>query len=147
MSLCILPMQIFPDILHIDVLDGLDHLEEALIPLHKLIQKQQNEFLNEVAEDESKLSISLDVSQFKLEELKISLDDRTLIIEGKQENNDEQGHSMRSFTRRWVLPESVDIEKVSSFLDSDGKLGIEAPKVAKPTTARSIPISRKDPEK
>ncbi|KHJ77836.1 hypothetical protein OESDEN_22545, partial [Oesophagostomum dentatum] len=97
-----------PDILlHVDFLNELDHIEKALIPLHKFIQKEQDKFSSEVAEDESKLSISLDVSQFEPEELEISLDDRTLIIEGKQETSDEQGYSMRSFIRSWVLPESV----------------------------------------
>ncbi|KHJ93947.1 Hsp20/alpha crystallin family protein [Oesophagostomum dentatum] len=143
MSLCTLPTHNYPSLLHIDIFDKLDHIEEALLPLRMLLNKEEDGFLIEVKEDESKLSISLDVSRFNPEELKVTLNGRILIIEGKQETNDERGYSMRSFTRHLMLPESADIEKIRSSLTSDGKLKIEVPEAVESNiTTRTIPISR-----
>ena len=49
----------------------------------------------QVTDDESKLSLTLNISQFKPEELKITLDGSILVVEGKQEAKDEQSYSMR----------------------------------------------------
>ncbi|KAL6730635.1 hypothetical protein Aduo_001590 [Ancylostoma duodenale] len=103
---------------------------------------------DKVTNDESKLAISLKVPQFKPEELKVGLHGRTLMVEGKQEVKEEGAYSMRCFTRRWVLPEEVDVEQIRSSLTEDGRLAIEAPKIIKPdTTARSIPIEKAVNEK
>ncbi|KHJ93946.1 Hsp20/alpha crystallin family protein [Oesophagostomum dentatum] len=142
MSLCLLPTSaIFPNIpLCEGLFDELDHIERVLQPFRALVPKEICQNLGKVTDDESKLSFTIDVSQFKPEELKVILDGRTLIVEGKQETKDEQNYSMRSFTRHWMLPENADIEQIRSFVTSEGNLVIEAPKVEKAVTGRSIPI-------
>lgn len=45
-----------------------------------------------------------------------------------EERVDEHGLVSRQFTRRYVLPEDVEPEKVISTLSADGVLVIEAPR-------------------
>ena len=51
----------------------------------------------EIVNDENKFGVTLDVPQFKPEELKINLDGRTLTIEATHERKDEQ-----NYMKRWV---------------------------------------------
>ncbi|KAK6040425.1 hypothetical protein COOONC_22070, partial [Cooperia oncophora] len=47
----------------------------------------------------------------------------------------------RSFTRKWLLPENVDLEAIRTQLDDKGHLSVEAPKsIEGQTQKRSIPI-------
>ncbi|WKX99851.1 hypothetical protein Q1695_014601 [Nippostrongylus brasiliensis] len=164
MSLCILPTdrlfsRIFYDVFNeMDHLGGacpghrlfrdMDRLERALTgcPRHRRGLAEANDS-DKVTDDESKLALSMDVSKFKPEELKVNLEGRTLTIEGKQEVKDDNGYSMRSFVRQWTLPEEVDIEQVRSHLTENGQLSIEAPKTKPPAaSARSIPIQQASKE-
>ncbi|PIO53800.1 Hsp20/alpha crystallin family protein [Teladorsagia circumcincta] len=94
----------------------------------------------QVTDDGSKLAISLDVSKFKPDELKVNLDGRTLTIEGKQEITEGSNYTSRSFLRRWTLPEDVDVEQIRSNLTENGQLAIEVPKAKPAANSRSIPI-------
>ncbi|KAK5965487.1 SHSP domain-containing protein [Trichostrongylus colubriformis] len=95
-----------------------------------------------ITDDESKLAISLNVSKFKPEELKVNIDGRTLTIEGQQEVKDGSSYTMRSFVRQWNLPEDVDVEQIRSTLTENGQLAIEVPKAKPAVTARNIPIQK-----
>lgn len=85
------------------------------------------------------------MTQFKPEELKISLEGRTLVVEGNQENKDDNGFFKRSFSRRWLLPEDVEAAELKSSLTENGRLSIEAPKSKSEVT--SIPIQGIEPAK
>ncbi|KAK6029603.1 Hsp20/alpha crystallin family protein, partial [Ostertagia ostertagi] len=98
--------------------------------------------LGKVTDDGSKLAISLDVSKFKPDELKVNIDGRTLTIEGKQEITEGSNYTSRSFLRRWTLPEDVDVEQIRSTLSENGQLAIEVPKPKPAVTARTIPIQK-----
>nr|QDZ38466.1 small heat shock protein 22.2 [Lasioderma serricorne] len=81
--------------------------------------------------DKDKFEVDLDVAQFKPEEVTVKLTgDREITVEGKhEEKEDEHGYISRRFTRRYILPKGVDVEKVASSLSSDGVLKITAPRV------------------
>ena len=95
--------------------------------------------VSEVINDKTKFAVSLDVSQFKPEELKVKIEGQTVTIEGNQELHGADGFAQRSFIRKWTLPEDVDVSSVQSSLTEKGHLSIEAPKKGQPS-ARSIPI-------
>ncbi|RCN38633.1 hypothetical protein ANCCAN_15453 [Ancylostoma caninum] len=78
-----------------DLLDEFAHFERALRLVHRLAQEEMCGLSDKVIDDDSKLAISLKVPEFKPEELKVSLDGRTLTIEGKQEVKEEGAYSMR----------------------------------------------------
>lgn len=73
--------------------------------------------------------VNLDVQQFKPEEINVKVVDDHLVVEGKhEERQDKHGYISRQFTRRYKLPENVELESLKSTLSSDGILAITAPK-------------------
>ena len=97
-----------------------------------------------VNENDDKFEVTLDVPQYKPEELKVTVINNTLSIEGKhadQDNTSEQDHGsfsssvMRQFSRKWTLPPHCDPDQVQSNLSSDGILMVTAPKAAASLTS------------
>ncbi|VDO19684.1 unnamed protein product [Heligmosomoides polygyrus] len=99
--------------------------------------------LMQTVDDDKRFAVSLDVSQFRPEELNVHVEGRELTIEGKQEHKTEDSsiHSFRSFVRKWILPENVDLEAVHTALNDKGQLCVEAPKhTGEKSKKRNIPI-------
>uniref|UniRef100_A0A1I7XQ80 SHSP domain-containing protein n=1 Tax=Heterorhabditis bacteriophora TaxID=37862 RepID=A0A1I7XQ80_HETBA len=94
----------------------------------------------EVVNNENKFAVSLDVSQFKPEELQVHVDGRELTIEGKQEVKDSHGFMQRSFLRKWTLPTDADLDAITPSISDKGHLTIEVLKKANENTRRTIPI-------
>ncbi|CAJ0597001.1 unnamed protein product [Cylicocyclus nassatus] len=106
-------------------------------------KKSPRKHVDEIVDDEERLKISLNVGNYKPDELKVDLDGRVLTVEGKQETKDKDGYSMRCFTRMWELPSNVNLELLKSSITNDGRLAIEAPKITKPIgSAKRIPIQK-----
>ncbi|ETN83643.1 Hsp20/alpha crystallin family protein [Necator americanus] len=97
------------------------------------------------------LNVTMDVSQYKPDDLKLSFEiyqtvsviGQFIVVEAKHpEKQDEFGFIERHFIRKFNLPRGVQPEGVSSNLTSDGTLTIQAlplkPKDGSP--ARAIPI-------
>ena len=73
--------------------------------------------------------VCMDVGQFKPSELSVKVVDNSIVVEGKhEEREDEHGFISRQFTRRYVLPQGYDPNKVASTLSSDGVLTVSIPK-------------------
>merc|ERR1712018_155418 len=84
-----------------------------------------------VKEDDSKLEVSLDTSQYRPDELKVAVSDGVLVVEGKHEEKADWSKMVsRSFSRKYSLPASTEADQVASNLSSDGVLVITAPKTA-----------------
>ncbi|KAK6745055.1 hypothetical protein RB195_011641 [Necator americanus] len=97
----------------------------------------------QVVNNDQKFAVSLDVSQFRPEELRVHLEGRELVIEGKQENKTNNNYMERSFTRKWTLPDGVNMEGIRSELNNVGHLTVEAPKIGRELEQRrTIPIQR-----
>merc|ERR1711983_296320 len=94
------------------------------------IFKSKDSEVIRVKEDEDKLEVSLDTSQYRPDELSVSVSDGVLRVEGKHEEKAEDGSKMvsRMFSRQYTLPPSTKQEEVASNLSSDGVLVITAPK-------------------
>ncbi|XP_060520886.1 alpha-crystallin B chain-like [Cylas formicarius] len=93
--------------------------------------------------DKDTFSVSVDVQQFKPEELSVKVtDDNSITVEGKhEERQDEHGYISRHFVRKYKLPEDCDIKQLRSRLSSDGVLSITAPKKeGKRLEYKEIPI-------
>lgn len=90
-----------------------------------------------------KFQVNLDVQQFSPEEITVKATDKSITVEGKhEEKQDEHGYVTRHFVRRYMLPAGHDHEKIASSLSSDGILTISAPKLAlpEPPKERTVPI-------
>jgi len=94
-----------------------------------LFKSKDNEVIR-VKDDEKKMEVSLDTSQYRPDELKVSIDKGVVTVEGKHEEKAEDGSKMvsRMFSRKYTLPSEVKAEDVVSNLSSDGVLVITAPK-------------------
>jgi len=95
--------------------------------------------------DKDKFQVILDVQQFAPNEVKVKIADRCVLVEGKhEEKQDEHGYISRQFSRRYLLPDGVNPEAVTSQLSSDGLLTIVAPmkQLAPPQEERAIPITQ-----
>ncbi|XP_069170638.1 alpha-crystallin A chain-like isoform X2 [Procambarus clarkii] len=104
--------------------------------------------ISSLSQHTDKFTMSLDVQQFKPEELKVRVVEGVVEVEGKhEERQDEHGSISRHFVRKYTLPENVLVDMVASSLSPDGVLTIEAPKkpVEPPQpTQRDVPIRKTD---
>ncbi|KJH39849.1 Hsp20/alpha crystallin family protein [Dictyocaulus viviparus] len=96
---------------------------------------------HEIANDDKKFAVDLDVSHFKPEELKVHIEGRILTVEGKQEENTDHGYMERAFVRKWALPDDCDMDAIHTQLNDVGHLSIEAPKTGKHTNRRTLSIN------
>jgi len=116
---------------------------------NSLVQSGQNvlsQGKSAVHNDRDSFKVDLDCKNFKPGEVKVTVDENKnqLIVHGShQERSDKHGHISREFTRKYVLPQDVQMDKVQCAWDNNANmLRIDAPKQQMLTgpTGRSIPI-------
>ncbi|XP_077360973.1 heat shock protein beta-1 [Festucalex cinctus] len=110
----------------------------------RALSRQMSTGMSEIKQTQDNWKVSLDVNHFSPEELVVKTKDGVVEITGKhEERKDEHGFVSRCFTRKYTLPSSANVEKVTSSLSPDGVLTVEAP-LAKPAigaAATSIPVT------
>merc|ERR1712002_113728 len=94
--------------------------------------KEKDSEVIRVKDDEKKMEVSLDTSQYRPDELSVSVSNGAITVEGKHEEKAEDGSKMvsRQFARKYTLPAGATPENVNSNLSSDGVLVITATKDA-----------------
>merc|ERR1719402_1880596 len=95
-----------------------------------------------VKDDDDKLEISLDTSQYRPDELIVNTGEGVISVEGKHEEKSEDGRRMvlRQFSRKYSLPATAKPENVASNLSEDGVLVITAPKMQSIQTDKKINV-------
>merc|ERR1711902_393066 len=80
-------------------------------------------------DDDTKMEVSVDTSQYRPDELKVGVDRGVVTVEGKHEEKAEDGSTMvsRMFSKKYTLPSDAKEEDVVSKLSSDGILVVTAP--------------------
>merc|ERR1712018_528834 len=98
----------------------------------KEFQTMFNEEGTKVDEDETKMEARINASEYKPEELKVSVQSGRLLVEGKHEEKKEDGNAYvkRSFSRSYTLPKEAQAYQMVSKLSSEGVLVIITPKTA-----------------
>ncbi|CAJ0934554.1 unnamed protein product, partial [Mesorhabditis belari] len=114
------------------------------------VEKRRIDFgADEISQSDDGFKITVDVSSFHPNELKLILEKNELTIFGHHSEKSERGHHSeksergemsRDFSKRYLLPEDIDAEKLKSNLSSNGILKIEAPKKSRVLSTRNIPI-------
>ncbi|XP_052870462.1 protein lethal(2)essential for life-like [Anopheles cruzii] len=91
-----------------------------------------------------KFQINLDVQHFAPEEISVKYVDKSVIVEGKhEEKQDDHGYISRHFVRRYMLPAGHNESDIASSLSSDGILTISCPRKAiEQKPEKSIPITQ-----
>merc|ERR1711971_400727 len=77
---------------------------------------------------DDKFQISLDCQHFKPEELDVKVDGTTIIIIAKQEVKESGATRKRVYEQKYTLPNGVQADRVTSTINSEGVLTINAPK-------------------
>merc|ERR1712133_106864 len=92
--------------------------------------KEKDSEVIRVKDDDKKMEISLDTSQYRPDELNVSVANGAITLEGKHEEKAEDGSKMvsRQFIRKYTLPAGAKPEDVVSNLSSDGVLVVTANK-------------------
>merc|ERR1711999_7814 len=85
-----------------------------------------------VEEDNTRMEVRIDASEYKPEELKVSVQSGRLLVEGKHEERKEDGSAYvkKSFSRSYTLPKEAQADQMVSNLSSQGVLVITTPKSA-----------------
>jgi HSP20 family molecular chaperone IbpA len=87
--------------------------------------------------NEKKLLMSLDLSDYQAEDIKVSIKDRELIVKAERKIETDTRKSRTSFFQSTSLPPQTDIEHLQSNY-IDGKLVIEAPYLEHNNSDRKI---------
>ncbi|KAG7498563.1 hypothetical protein JOB18_013376 [Solea senegalensis] len=104
--------------------------------------------VSEIRTGQDSWKINLDVNHFSPEEITITTKEGYLQISGNhEERQDQHGMVSRCFSRKYKLPQGVDLQHISSSLSSDGVLSVEAPvpgtHVIDPANELVIPVQTK----
>ncbi|XP_008426354.1 heat shock protein beta-1 [Poecilia reticulata] len=120
------------------------HPGQVMAHQARALSRQTSSGMSEIKQTQDNWKISLDVPHFSPEELVVKTKDGVLEISGKhEERKDEHGFVSRSFTRKYTLPPTANIEKVTSSLSPEGVLTVEAPinKPALEYSETTIPVN------
>ncbi|XP_071766484.1 heat shock protein beta-1-like [Centroberyx gerrardi] len=91
------------------------------------LQRQLSGGVSEIRTGQDSWKIYLDVNHFSPEDITITTKEGYLQISGNhEERQDEHGSVSRCFTRKYKLPQGVDLQHISSSLSGDGLLSVEA---------------------
>lgn len=94
--------------------------------------------------DEKKFAVSLDVRDYSPQDVQVKVKGNELSVHAVKEKKEGGLSSVSEFHRHFLLPKDVDLDTVTSRLDKDGKLHIEANRKGQQalTTERQINILR-----
>ncbi|KAE8287992.1 Heat shock protein beta-1 [Larimichthys crocea] len=110
----------------------------------RALTRQMSSGMSEIKQTQDNWKVSLDVNHFSPEELVVKTKDGVVEITGKhEERKDEHGFVSRTFTRKYTLPPSANVEKVTSSLSPEGLLTVEAPLIvpAIESSETTIPVT------
>uniref|UniRef100_A0A0N5CC31 SHSP domain-containing protein n=1 Tax=Strongyloides papillosus TaxID=174720 RepID=A0A0N5CC31_STREA len=104
------------------------------------------ELCPEVVDNDKEFKVKMDVSHFNPNELKVTVKDNYLQVEGDhEEKSDKYGTIKRSFVRKYALPKGLNEENVKSELTKDGMLTVGGSKLAlEEKKGKNVPIEFKN---
>lgn len=92
----------------------------------------------------AQFKVVLDVRQFKPEDLTVKTSGKHAVIQAvRTEDRGRRGIIVKEFTRRYLLPDGADAERVSCSLTEDGFLTVDVPMKDLPLVEneRVVPIT------
>ncbi|CAF4264420.1 unnamed protein product, partial [Rotaria socialis] len=93
--------------------------------------------------NQKQLELTVRMKDYKPQEIKVSVKNNELIVQGEHRHNDENRSERSFFFKSTTLPPGTQIDQLQSHLTDDGQLKIEAPFVEKKETVRSIEVEKK----
>ncbi|XP_045118937.1 protein lethal(2)essential for life-like [Portunus trituberculatus] len=102
----------------------------------------------QITEKDGKFQAVMDVKDFSPSDLQVRVVEDRVVVEGKYIKKSEDGSSMssKSFYKEFTMPNTADIDAVSTALSKDGVLTVRAPKreggAATPSGALSTSVQQ-----
>ncbi|XP_032782135.2 alpha-crystallin A chain isoform X1 [Daphnia magna] len=112
------------------------------------VMKRRQQQNREVISDQDKYQVTLNLGDFKSNEINVKVVDRALdICAEHKEKPDETGHISRNIRRRYMLPRNVDFENLNATLSDNGTLVVCATKKPiEPGNERKIEVKQLPPQ-
>lgn len=77
--------------------------------------------------DQKQLEMTVGMKNYRPEEIKVSVKNNELIVQGEHRHKDENRSERSFFFKSTVLPPGTQADQLQSHLTDDGQLKIEAP--------------------
>jgi HSP20 family molecular chaperone IbpA len=95
----------------------------------KIIEKDNNQ---------KQLQMSIEMKNYKPDEIKVSVKNNELIVKGERQYKDENRSERIFFFKSTTLPPGTQTEQLQSYLNEDGHLRIEAPYIEPQPQTKSV---------
>ena len=97
------------------------------------VKQQPEEEASEAKEEDNKLSLKINLGNYKPEEVNVKLQGNGLVVTAEHKTEEEGAYTYRHFKQYYTLPNEVEAGTLVSKYTQDGVLSIEAKR--KPTSA------------
>lgn len=95
----------------------------------------------EVNNADQRFTVRMQLDKFSPDEVKVTTDNKRLIVTAKHEEKEEKNCCVtRAITRIINIPDDVDVKSITSTMNSQGILKIQAEKKALESKERPIPV-------
>ncbi|CAF3440898.1 unnamed protein product [Rotaria sp. Silwood1] len=88
--------------------------------------------------NQKQLEMTVGMKHYRPEEIKVSVKNNELIVQGEHKYKDENRSERSYFFKSTTLPPGTQVDQLKSQLIDDGQLKIEAPYIEQKQTAKSI---------
>ena len=96
---------------------------------------------------EDVFKVSLDVKNYKPDEIMLKVDGDKLLVKGKHRKESEYGFESSEFERAYTIPSDVDVKGFTSRINDTGVLVIEAPKIKQDAIQQADQAIQQDDDK
>jgi HSP20 family molecular chaperone IbpA len=97
--------------------------------------------------NEKALEMTVGMKNFRPQDLKVSVKNNELIVQGEHREKDDKHYARSFFYKSATLPPGTQVEQLQSHLTDDGQLKIEAPFVEQKEDQKSIEDQNKNNQK
>jgi HSP20 family molecular chaperone IbpA len=97
-------------------------------------------------DNQKQLEISIEMKNYKPDEIKVSVKNNELIVKGERQHKDENRSERVFFFKSTLLPPGTQTEQLQSYFTEDGKLKIEAPYVEQKESIKSTEEPKETPK-
>ncbi len=97
--------------------------------------------------NQKQLEMTVGMKNYRPEEIKVSVKNNELIVQGEHQHKDENRSERSFFFKSTILPPGTQVEQLQSHLGDDGQLKIEAPFIEQKENQHSIESQNKQNHK
>lgn len=93
--------------------------------------------------NQKQLEMTANMKNYRPEDIKVSIKDNQLIVQGEHKHKDENRSERSYFYKSTTLPPGTQVDQLKSQMMEDGQLKIEAPFIQREQPAKSIESQKK----